>query len=90
MGIPVELWGQHGDWDSFKNQKSYMKRDFKSLLSVSKAAMSIPTTLNQPLELTFDSRDDESTLPPVKSLMTLSSLWKGLPTISFRWLEELS
>ncbi len=25
-GIPVDLWGQHGDWDSFKSQKRYMKR----------------------------------------------------------------
>ena len=24
--IPVELWGQHGDWASFKSQKIYMKK----------------------------------------------------------------
>jgi len=23
-GIPVELWGQHGDWASFKSKKRYM------------------------------------------------------------------
>jgi len=60
-GIPVELWGQHGDWASFKKQKSYMKRDVECLLSVSKTTMSISTTLNQPIEFTFDIRDDEST-----------------------------
>jgi hypothetical protein len=76
-GIPVELWGQHGDWASFKSQKRYMKRDVESLLSVSKEAMSIPTTLNQPLELTFDIRDDEITSITFASWMTLSPLWKG-------------
>jgi hypothetical protein len=40
-GITVELWGQHGDWASFKSPKRYMKRDVESLLSVSKAAMSL-------------------------------------------------
>ena len=24
--IPVELWGQHGDWASFKSQNKYMKK----------------------------------------------------------------
>ena len=37
--IPVELWGQHGDWDSFKSKKRYMKRDVKSLLFVVVASM---------------------------------------------------
>ena len=60
-GTPVELWGQHGDWASFKSQKRYMKRDVESLLSVSKAAMSTPTSSNKPLELTIDIRDDEIT-----------------------------
>ena len=38
-GIRVELWGQHGDWASFKSQKWYMKRDVKSLISISLAAV---------------------------------------------------
>jgi hypothetical protein len=51
-GIPVELCVQHGEMASFKSKKRYMKRDVESLLSVSKAVMSTPTTLNKPLELT--------------------------------------
>jgi hypothetical protein len=37
-----------------------MKRDFDSLLSVSKAAMKLPI-MTVPLALPFDIRDDEST-----------------------------
>jgi len=43
--IDLELWGQHGDWASFKSQKRYyMKKDVKALLSVSLTAMNIPST----------------------------------------------
>ncbi len=38
-GIPVVLRGQYGDWASFKSQKRYMKRDVKTILSFSLAAM---------------------------------------------------
>ena len=38
-GVPMELWGQHGDWKSVKSQKNYMKRDPEAILSVSRAAM---------------------------------------------------
>jgi hypothetical protein len=89
VGIPVELWGQHGDWDSFKNQKRYMKRDVESLISVSKAAMRIPTTLNQPLELAFDIRDDEITSTTFDVLDDSIPIVEGVPTNTFRWLEEL-
>jgi hypothetical protein len=41
-GVPCELWGQHGDWHSLQAQKVYMKSDVDSLLSVSRAAMSLP------------------------------------------------
>jgi integrase len=36
------LWGQHGDWKSVDAQKRYMKSDTEHLLSVSRAAMSLP------------------------------------------------
>jgi hypothetical protein len=52
-GIPVELWGQHGDRASFKSQKWYMKCDAESFLSVCKAIMKIPI-MNEPLALNFD------------------------------------
>ena len=89
-GIPVELWGQHGDWASFKSQKRYTKQDVESLLSVSKAAMSTPTTLNKPLELMFDIRDDESTSTTFDVLDNSIPIVEGVPTNTFRWLEELS
>ncbi len=38
-GVPMELWGQHGDWKSVASQKAYMKRDPASILSVSRATM---------------------------------------------------
>jgi hypothetical protein len=40
--IYLELWGQHGDWASFKSQKRYMKKDVKALLPVSLAAINVP------------------------------------------------
>ena len=41
-GVPAELWGQHGDWASWKSQKVYMKSNETNLLSVSAAAMRLP------------------------------------------------
>ena len=41
-GVPCELWGQHGDWQSKKAHMAYMKSDVDSLLSVSRAAMRLP------------------------------------------------
>ena len=58
-GIPVELWGQHGDWVSLKSQNGiYIKRNIKSLLSVSLAAMDKPSTSNisTPMDLSLDVR----------------------------------
>ena len=43
-GIPVELWGEHGDWASFKRTHRYMKRDVKYILSVSFTAMKHPSS----------------------------------------------
>jgi hypothetical protein len=86
----VELWGQHGDWASFKSQKRYMKRDIESLLSVSKAVMNTPSTTAKTLELTFDIRDDESTTTTFDVLDDSIPVTEGVPTNAFRWLEELS
>ena len=38
-GIALELWGQHGAWNSFASQKCYMERDMESSLSASRVAM---------------------------------------------------
>jgi len=67
-----------------------MKRDVESLLSVSKATMGTPTTLNKPLELTFDIRDDESTSTTFDVLDDSIPIVEGVPSSTFRWLEELS
>ena len=88
-GIPVELWGQHGDWASFKSQKRYMKRDVESLLSVSKAAMKLPI-INAPLSLNSHFRDDESTSTTFYVLDDYIPIVEGVPTNTFRWLQELS
>jgi hypothetical protein len=67
-----------------------MKRDVESLLSVPKAAMSTPTTSSKPLELTFDIRDDESTSTIFDVLNDSIPVVEGVPTNTFRWMEELS
>ena len=51
--------------------------------------MRIPTTLNQPLELTFDIRDDESTSITFEVLDDSIPIPEGVPTNTFRWIEEL-
>ena len=58
--IDLELWGQHGDWASFKSQKRYMKKDAKALLSVPLAAMNIPSTtpLIVDKDIVSDARED--------------------------------
>ena len=67
-----------------------MKWDVESLLSVSKVVMSTYTTLNKPLELPFDIRDDESTSTTFDVLDDSIPIVEGVPTNTFRWLEELS
>jgi hypothetical protein len=67
-----------------------MKRDVESLLSVSKAAMSTPTTSSIPLELTFDIRDDKSSSTIFDVLDDSIPIVKGVPSNTFRWMEELS
>ena len=45
-GVPMELWGKHGDWKSLRSQKNYTKRDSEAILSVSRAAMThVPVSI---------------------------------------------
>jgi hypothetical protein len=85
----VELWGQHGDWASFKSQKWYINRDVESLLSVSKAAMKIPI-MNEPLAIPFNIRDDERLSTTFDVLDDSIPIVEGVPTSTFKWLEELA
>jgi hypothetical protein len=58
--IDLELWGQHGDWATFQSQKRYMKKDIKALLSVSLAAMNVPSSspLVVDVDISLDPRED--------------------------------
>ena len=67
-----------------------MKRDVESLLSISKAAMCTPTTSSKPLELTFDIQDDESSSTIFDVLDDYIPIVEGVPSSTFRWMEELS
>ena len=83
--IPVELWGQHGAWASFKSPKRYTKRDVKSLLSISIAAMKLPSPImNAPLALPFDIRDDDNTSTTFDVLGDSIPIVEGVPMNSFR------
>ena len=75
--------------DFVQKPKRYMKRDVESLLSASKAAMNIPI-MNELLALHFDIRDDESTSTTFDVLDDSIPIVEGVPTNTFRWLEELS
>jgi len=87
-GIPAELWGQHGDWSSFKSQKRCMKRDNKkALLSVFLAAMGQPSAsiVDAPLLFSPDVREDSG----LTSWMTLSQSSKEFRQIHFVGTEKL-
>ncbi len=86
----MELWGQHGDYTSFKYPKRRMKRDVKSLLSVSIATMKLPSSIDAPLALPLDISNDEITCPTFHVLHDSTLVVDGIPTNTFRWLEELS
>ncbi len=89
--IPVELWGQHGDRASLKSKKRYTKRDVKSILSASIAALYFHLSIvDAPLALPLDIRDDEITSTTFDVLDDSILVVDRVPTISFRWLEEIS
>jgi len=68
-----------------------VKRDVKTLLSVLVAAMQLPSpNMNAPLASPFDIRDDGSTLATFDVFDDLIPIVGGVPTNSFRWIEELS
>ena len=66
-----------------------MKRDLNFLLSVSVAIMKLPI-INASLALLFHIRDDEITSTTFDVLNDSIPIVEGVPTNSFRWLEELS
>ena len=89
-GIPIELWGQHGDWASFKSQKRYMKKDIKSILSVSLAAMEAPSSnIDIPIDLTLDVRDDSGDSDSKNFDDSIPSM-DGIPANAFCWHGDTS
>ncbi len=83
--IHLELWGQHGDWDSLKSQKRYMKKDDKALLYVSLAAINVPSTI--PLvvdkDTLLDARDDSEDSQSLHFDNSIPSM-DGIPAKAFR------
>ena len=68
-----------------------MKRDVKSILSISVAAMQLYSPIiNAPFALPFDIRDYENTSTTFDVLDDSILIVEGVPMNSFRWLEELS
>jgi len=52
------------------------------------ATMKLPSPIiNAPLELPFDTREDESTSTTFDALDDSIPIVEGVPTNSFRWLE---
>ena len=64
-GVPYELWGQHGVWNS-RAQRSYMQRDTTSLMSVSAATMELRafTGSEPPPEEALEDEDEDEEEEP--------------------------
>jgi hypothetical protein len=84
--IDLELWGQHGDWASFKSQKRYMKNDVEALLFVSLAAMNVPS--NTPLivdkDIISDAREESEDSQSTHFDYSIPSM-DGIPATTFHW-----
>jgi hypothetical protein len=80
------IWGQHGDWASFKSQKRYMKKNIKSLLSVSLAAIELPSTTKTDISLDsfMDVREDSGDSDSLNSHDLIPSM-DGIPPNTFCW-----
>jgi hypothetical protein len=84
--INLELWGQHGDWASFKSQKRYMKKDVKAFLSVSVAVMnaSSPPPLVIDKDIILDAREDSDGSQSTFFDDLIPSM-DGIPNVAFHW-----
>jgi integrase len=80
-GVPVELWGQHGDWKSWEAQKRYMKADTSRLMSVSQAAMGSSRTPASDVRIEVESAD----APPETAEDEQPPVVVGIPTGAFAW-----
>jgi hypothetical protein len=80
-GVSAELWGQHGDWKTLDAQKRYMKCDKTRLLSVSWAAMRLPTGLAPDVRTECGSAVD----PPLVAGDDAPPDVVGVPKGAFSW-----
>jgi integrase len=80
-GVPKELWGQHGDWKSWEAQKRYMKSDPAHLLSVSRAAMSLPRGPAPDVRIECDA----ASVPPQQADEDSPPEVVGVPEGAFVW-----
>jgi len=81
-GISVELWRQHGDWESFKSKKKHVKRDIKSILSVSLDDMDQPSSsipIGNALDVPPDVRMDNGVFDSLEVVDDSIPLKKGIP-----------
>ena len=87
-GIPLELWGQHGDWASMAAQRCYMEKDMAALLSVSRAAMgqhsaASSASAGRP-ERDVREEEESPSLEPAEDTDTQVEV-EGVPVGAFRW-----
>ncbi len=80
-GVSAELWGQHGDRKILDAQKRYMKCDKIRLLSVSRAAMRLPTGMSPDARTECGSAVD----PPLVAGDDAPPDVVGVPKGAFSW-----
>ncbi len=80
-GVSSELWGQHGDWNSWAAQKRYIKSSTKKLISVSQAAMGTSMTPAPDVRIEVESAD----APPEMAENEQPPVVIGIPTEPFAW-----
>ena len=70
--------------DSFKSQKRYMQKDIKSILSVSLAAMDLPSSskIDILIDLTLDVREDSGESDPTNFDDSIPPM-EGIPSYAF-------
>ena len=82
-GIPVELWGHHGDLKYWEAQKRYMKTDTPRLLSVSRVAIDPPKTLVPDARIEFELAEMAEEMKMAEDKQT--PVFVGVPTGAFAW-----
>jgi hypothetical protein len=74
-----------------KIKKRYMKKDIKGILSVSMAAMEVPSSaiIDTPIDISFDVRDDPGDSDTTNFDDSIPSM-DGIPSNAFSWHGDTS